>query len=255
MSDQATGGADVALGDACIRLEGVCKRYQKRHLDAMLMDELLPHRQAGRSEDSFWALSGIDLEVRAGETVALLGKNGSGKSTMLGLLTGAIRPTEGKVSIRGRVAPVLALGVGFEPDMSAVENALLTSSLLGIDASEVARVMEDIISFADLGDFLDTPVRHYSSGMLARLGFAVAMHVERDILLVDEVLAVGDQGFQQKCIARIHELKQRGFTLLIATHDLETAEKLCDRGIWLESGRIRLDAPIGETLREYSASG
>lgn len=242
------------MSEACIRIESVSKRYQKRHLDAMLLAELLPHRQSGKGQDAFWALSDIDLEIHRGETVALFGKNGSGKSTLLGLLTGAIRPTSGKVSLSGRVAPVLALGVGFEPDMSAVENALLTSSLLGVDESEVRGVLEEIISFADLGDFLDTPVRHYSSGMLARLGFAIAMHVEREILLVDEVLAVGDQGFQHKCIDRVRELKQRGLTLLIATHDLETAEKLCDRGIWLDEGRIRLDAPIAETIREYAGS-
>ena len=238
-----------------IRLDGVSKRYHRKHLDGMLLKELLPGGENRLGEDDpFWALREIDLDVSAGETLAVLGKNGSGKSTLLGLLAGAIRPTEGQVSVRGRIAPMLALGVGFEADMNGIENAYLTASLLGVSPDEVTAVLQEIIAFAELGAFIDTPVRHYSSGMLARLGFAVAMHIEREVLLVDEVLAVGDHTFQQKCLSRIRELQSLGVTLVFVTHDAETARKVCDRAIWLEQGRIRLDAPVEETLREYEKS-
>lgn len=241
-------GAD----DTCIQLRSVSKCYRRKHLDAMLLRELLPARTpAGEGDERFWALHELDLDIAAGETVAVVGHNGGGKSTLLSMLAGATRPTAGRVSVRGRVAPMLALGLGFELDMSAVENAYLNASLLGASREEVGEVIHDIIDFADLGSFIDAPVRHFSSGMLARLGFAVAMHIEREILLVDEVLAVGDQSFQQKCLTRVRELQRDGLTLVFATHDLTMAGKICDRGIWLDAGYVRLDAPIEECLREY----
>jgi ABC-type polysaccharide/polyol phosphate transport system ATPase subunit len=240
---------------ACVRFERVGKAYRRKHLKSFLLRELWPGRSREIDErDSFWALREASFDVAASETVALLGTNGSGKSTTLRLLAGSSHPTEGKVSVRGRVAPVLALGVGFEPDMTASENAYINASLLGLSREEASEHLDDILAFADLGDFTDVPVRHYSSGMLARLGFGVAMHVGADVLLVDEVLAVGDGAFQQKCLSRMRALQSKGTTLVIATHDLPVARELCDRGIWIRSGRVEADGPIDAVADAYERS-
>lgn len=237
---------------ARIRLENVSKRYARQRVDAMLIRELATLRSGDSEEpDEVWALSDVSFDVDEGESVAVLGENGSGKSTLLSLVAGAGRPTGGCVSVRGRVTPVLALGVGFELDMTSVENAYLTASLLGVPAETVADVLDEILDFSELRHVADVPVRHHSSGMLARLGFAVAMHVPHDILLIDEVLAVGDQGFQNKCVERVRELQAGGQTMLFATHDLPMAERLCDRGIWIRDGRIALDAAIDECVKKY----
>lgn len=239
---------------ARIRFEGVGKSYRRRHLKSYLLKDIL--RGLARDEDEtdrFWALRDVSFEVGEGETVAVLGQNGSGKSTTLALCAGATHPTQGRVSVRGRIAPMLALGVGFEPDMTAPENAYVNASLLGVGREELDERLEEILRFAELGDFVDTAVRHYSTGMTARLGFAVAMHVDADILLVDEVLAVGDGAFQAKCLARIEELREEGRTLMVITHDLQMAEDVCSRGIWIREGQIELDDDIDVCLTEYRA--
>lgn len=237
-----------------IRFSDVGKAYRRRHLKSFLLKDIL--RGLAREEDEtdkFWALRHVDFEVREGEMVAVLGQNGSGKSTTLSLVAGASHPTEGRVSVRGRVAPMLALGVGFEPDMTAPENAYVNASLLGVSREELSERLEVILRFAELGDFVDTPVRHFSTGMTARLGFAVAMHVDADILLVDEVLAVGDGAFQTKCLARIRELHAECRTMMFVTHDLAAAREICTRGVWIRDGAIAIDAPIEECLTEYQA--
>ncbi|HJL16676.1 MAG TPA: ABC transporter ATP-binding protein [Sandaracinaceae bacterium LLY-WYZ-13_1] len=237
-----------------IRFREVGKAYRRRHTESFLLRDLL--RGFGRraeSTDRFWALSEVSFDVAEGEAVAILGENGSGKSTTLGLVAGAIHPTEGRVSVRGRVAPMLALGVGFEPDLTAPENAYVNASLLGVSREELDGRLEEILAFAELGDFVDTPVRHYSTGMTARLGFAVAMHVDADILLVDEVLAVGDGAFQHKCLARIRQLREEGRTMLFVTHDLETAREVCSRGLWIRDGRVEVDDAIERCLEAYEA--
>jgi ABC-type polysaccharide/polyol phosphate transport system ATPase subunit len=237
---------------ARLRFDKVSKAYRRQHLKSFLLRELWPGRSREIEErDVFWALRDASFEVLEGETVAILGRNGSGKSTTLRLLAGSSHPSMGRVSVRGRVAPLLALGVGFEPDMTASENAYINASLLGLSREEVSSRLDAILGFADLGDFTDVPVRHYSSGMLARLGFGVAMHVDADVLLVDEVLAVGDGAFQTKCLAKIRELKQRGTTLMIATHDLALARELCDRGLWIKDGRIEADGPTADVMDAY----
>ena len=243
------------MSDVRVRFDGVGKAYRRRHLTSALLRDVLRGAFLRRDDetDRFWALEDVSFEVGEGETVAVLGQNGSGKSTALSLVAGSTHPSEGRVSVRGRVAPMLALGVGFEPDMTAPENAYVNASLLGVSREELAERLPEILEFAELRDFVDTAVRHYSTGMTARLGFAVAMHVDADVLLVDEVLAVGDGAFQAKCMARIRELREDGTTLLFVTHDLALARDVATRGVWLREGKIACDAPIDECLDEYEA--
>lgn len=217
------------------------------------MRDYFSAKPAASREESFWALRDVSFEVGEGEHVAILGQNGSGKSTTLSLVAGACHPTDGRVSLRGRIAPVLSLGVGFEPDMSAVENAFVSASLLGVSRAELSTRLEEILAFADLGDFVDTPVRHFSTGMSARLGFAVAMHVAADILLIDEVLSVGDGAFQDKCMDRIATLREGGSAMLFVTHDLEAARRVATRGIWLREGRIELDDTVDACADAYQS--
>ena len=243
------------MSELRIRFHEVGKAYGRRHLTSALLRDVLrgAFLRAQDETDRFWALRGVSFDVGEGEAVAVLGQNGSGKSTLLSLVAGASHPTEGRVSVRGRIAPMLALGVGFEPDMTAPENAYVNASLLGVSRDELSERLEEILAFAELGDFVDTAVRHYSTGMTARLGFAVAMHVNADVLLVDEVLAVGDGAFQAKCLDRIRELRDGGTTLLFVTHDLPVARQVATRGIWLRGGKVVCDAAIERCLAEYGA--
>lgn len=247
-SDPASAPDD----DCVVRLEGVGKRFGRARVPPFLIRDLWT--KSGKSvaaDDSFWALDGVDLEVRAGESVAVLGENGSGKSTLLSLLAGATWPTKGRVSIRGRVAPLLALGVGFQMDMSAPENAYVNASLLGLSRDDAASRLGDILAFAQLGEFVDVPLRSYSSGMIARLGFAVAMHIDADVLLVDEVLAVGDGAFQEKCLDRIRALREAGTTIILVTHDLSAARRVATRAVWLAGGKVQLDDDVETCVARY----
>ncbi|MGE0785829.1 MAG: ABC transporter ATP-binding protein [Sandaracinaceae bacterium] len=242
----------VESAAARIRFDHVGKSYRRRQLKSVLLKDVLRGvRTSEDSSDRFWALDDVSFTIRERETVAVLGQNGSGKSTTLSLCAGSSHPTVGRVSVRGRIAPVLALGVGFQPDMTAPENAYVNASLLGVSREELSGRLEQILAFAELGDFVHSPVRHYSTGMTARLGFAVAMHVDADILLIDEVLAVGDGAFQAKCLQRIGTLRAEGRTMMFITHDLLTAQRVCTRGIWMREGKIELDDDIERCVREY----
>jgi ABC-2 type transport system ATP-binding protein len=236
---------------------GVGKRFLLHHKRATsLKERLLLHRQS--SSEEFWALREVDLEIGAGQTVGLIGPNGSGKSTLLKVLSGILTPSTGTVTVRGRIASLLELGAGFNGELTGRENIYLNAAILGLSRRETQRYFDDIVTFAELEPFIDNQVKHYSSGQYVRLGFAVAVHVSPDILLVDEVLAVGDESFQRKCLAKIAEFQQRGCTILFVTHALDLIPRICSRGVVLDHGRVLHDGdPVeaAERLRGLLGTG
>lgn len=203
---------------------------------------------------AMFMLDDVSLCLTSGESVALIGKNGSGKSTVLRLIAGVYRPTSGSVETRGRVATVLELGAGFSGDLTGTENVSLKGAIMGLSPEEIDTHREAILDFADIGDFINTPMKYYSSGMTARLAFAIMLCVRPDILLLDEVLAVGDEAFRSKCTQRLEDFRSGGGTMVIASHAGPMLRELCDRGIWLENGAIRMDGVIGDVLDAYHAS-
>ena len=196
-------------------------------------------------------LKGINLKIKKGEVVALIGTNGSGKSTLLKLMTKIIYPNKGSIETYGKLTSLLELGAGFHPDFSGRENIYFNASIFGLTKKEIDQRLEDIIEFSELRDFIDNPVRTYSSGMFMRLAFAVAINVDADILLIDEILAVGDQRFQEKCMAKLEELKKSGKTIVIVTHNLGSIEEFCNRAIWIYEGEVRKDGNTKEVIEEY----
>ncbi len=208
-----------------------------------------------RKDEVLWALRDVSFSVKPGETLGLIGSNGSGKSTCLKLLTRILEPTTGAVRVQGRVSALLELGAGFHPDLTGRENVFLHGSVIGLGRREMARRYEDIVAFAELERFIDIPVKFYSSGMYVRLAFATAINVNPDVLLVDEVLAVGDQSFQEKCLARIHEMKALGVTIVFVSHSLDAVRSLCDRAIWLDHGEVREDNLSDVVIGRYLQAG
>ena len=196
-------------------------------------------------------LKDINLTIKKGEAVALIGVNGSGKSTLLKLMTKIIYPNKGKITTNGKLTSLLELGAGFHPDFSGRENIYFNASIFGLTKKEIDERLEQIIEFSELGDYIDNPVRTYSSGMYMRLAFAVAINVDAEILLVDEILAVGDQHFQEKCIAKMKELKEQGKTMVFVTHSMETVKEFCNRAVWLSNGVIKMDGKPDEVIEEY----
>jgi ABC-type polysaccharide/polyol phosphate transport system ATPase subunit len=235
-----------------VRVQDVGKAFRRFQQKPFLLRNLAM-RLTGRAEPpkEFWPLRHISFEIRRGETVGVIGQNGSGKSTLLRLIAGAAYPTEGHIAVRGRIAPLLQLGAGFQPDMTGRECVEINATALGLSREEIEARLEAIIAFAELPDFVDTPVRYYSSGMLARLGFSVAVHTDPDLLLVDEVLAVGDHAFQVKCIDRIEALRRDGVTILFVSHSADTIRKLCNRVLWLSHGALVADGDAAEVLAAY----
>ncbi|MBK1836046.1 ABC transporter ATP-binding protein [Azospirillum sp. YIM B02556] len=253
-SETATPAAASPAADTpvVIRAEGLGKAYAifKRPQDR-LKQMLVRGRR--KYYDEYWALRGVDLEVRRGETVGLIGRNGSGKSTFLQLLCGTLTPTSGRIVVDGRIAALLELGAGFNPEFTGRENVYLAASVLGLSNEQIAERYDSIAEFAGIGDFIEQPVKLYSSGMYARLAFAVAAHVDADIMIVDEILAVGDASFTQKCMRFIHRFKERG-TLFFVSHDTGQVVNLCDRVVWLDNGSVRAIGPAKEVCHDYLAA-
>ena len=196
-------------------------------------------------------LDNIDLVINEGETVALIGTNGSGKSTLLKLMTKIIYPTKGKININGKLTSLLELGAGFHPDFTGRENIYFNASIFGLTRTEINDRVEDIITFSELGEFIDNPIRTYSSGMYMRLAFSVAINVDAEILLIDEILAVGDQRFQEKCFEKIRELKKAKKTIVLVTHDMNAVTNICERAVWLYNGKIRMDGKAKEVAKIF----
>lgn len=239
--------------DAAVVVREVRKRYlltaqRVRDLKTTLLH---PLRSGALRAQPFWALDGVSFEVPRGQSMGVIGANGSGKSTLLRILAGITPPTSGSATIRGRVAALLELGAGFHGLLSGRENAILNAVLLGLSAREAREQLSSIIAFSELEEFIDQPMRTYSFGMFLRLGFAVAVHVRPEVLLVDEVLAVGDAEFQQKCFDHIEGLRARGVTIVIVSHDLAAIERFTDRAALLDRGRLVADGRPSEVIAEY----
>jgi ABC-2 type transport system ATP-binding protein len=226
----------------------VSKRFLL-HKDKSFKERIVNFGASRRHRDDFWALRNIDLDIEAGSTVGLVGHNGSGKSTLLKVIGGIIQPTSGTVHRRGRMAALLELGAGFHPDLTGRDNVYLNAAILGLTRKETDKYFDDIVDFSGIANFIDTQVKFYSSGMYVRLAFAVAVHVDPDLLLVDEVLAVGDEPFQRKCMEKIAEFQNEGRTIILVSHSAEQVGSLCDRVVVLDAGRVQHDGDPGEGIR------
>lgn len=234
-----------------IAVEAVCKSFRLYEKPSERLWQALASKRAAHRE--FQALRDVSFEVAAGETVGVIGRNGSGKSTLLQVIAGTLMPTTGRCRVRGRIAALLELGSGFNPEFTGRENVYLNGAILGLTRGEVSRRMADILAFADIGEFIDQPVRSYSSGMVVRLAFAVIAHVDADILIVDEALSVGDAFFSQKCMRFLRNFQKRG-TLLFVSHDPAAVTNLCRRAIWLEDGNVRMQGDASAVVESYMAT-
>ncbi|MEK6684048.1 MAG: ABC transporter ATP-binding protein [Nitrospirota bacterium] len=242
---------------AAIELKGVSKKY-RRHIERPLATTLksyflrdLWHRRDD-SKDVIWALHNVDFKVGQGTTVGIIGRNGSGKSTLLKLISRILKPDVGTVTVHGKVAALLELGAGFHPELTGRENVIINGIILGLTKSEIKSKLDEIIDFAELREYIDDPIRTYSSGMYMRLGFSVAVHIDPEILLIDEVLAVGDAAFTRKCMDRMNHFKKVGKTMVLVTHDLRMVRSWCDEGIWLNRGVVQMQGNPGDVVEAYA---
>src|SRR5579862_9858381 len=251
------------MSETVIHVEGLGKRYRvgERERYFALRDVLAraftaPFRRDGRprGDDYLWALRGVSLDVKRGEVVGLIGRNGAGKSTLLKILSRITKPTAGFAEIHGRVGSLLEVGTGFHPELTGRENVYLSGAILGMGKTEINRKFDEIVEFAGVERFIDTPLKHFSTGMQMRLAFAVAAHLEPEILLVDEVLAVGDVAFQRKCLGKMDEVSKHGRTILFVSHQMNQIRRLCGRSLWLEQGRVVGLGPTGDMLSQYEAA-
>lgn len=236
--------------DVVIKVSHVSKHFNVYYDKANTLKERMIFFNRNKKEVRN-VLQDINLEIKKGETVALIGVNGSGKSTLLKLLTKIIYPNSGTIEIKGKLTSLLELGAGFHPDFSGRENIYFNASIFGLNKAQIDKRIDDIIAFSELGDYIDNPIRTYSSGMYMRLAFAVAINVDADILLIDEVLAVGDQHFQEKCLNKMKELKSEGKTMVFVSHSMDAVKFLCDRSVWLYNGKIRKDGKTDKVIEEY----
>src|SRR5437867_2480032 len=247
------------MSDVAIKVECLGKRFQigaRREKYKTFRDTMAglfrPSENGKGNEEPFWALKDVSFEIKRGEVVGVIGRNGAGKSTLLKVLSRITEPSEGFAEIHGHVGSLLEVGTGFHPELSGRENVFLNGAILGMGRAEIIKKFDEIVEFAEVQKFIDTPVKHYSSGMYLRLAFSVAAHLETEILLVDEVLAVGDAQFQRKCLGKMGEVAEHGRTVLFVSHNLAAVVELCDRGIVLEGGRIKHDGPVGESVNDYA---
>lgn len=234
-----------------IKVDHVYKSFNIYYDRANTLKERMLFFARNKRREKREVLNDINLEIKKGETVALIGVNGSGKSTLLKLMTQIIFPNKGTIETKGKLTSLLELGAGFHPDFSGRENIYFNSSIFGLTRKEIDERLEQIIEFSELKDFIDNPVRTYSSGMYMRLAFSVAINVDADILLIDEILSVGDQHFQEKCFNKMRELKKEGKTMVFVTHSMDSVKNLCDRAVWLYNGKIRMDGNTEEVVNEY----
>ena len=238
-----------------VRLEnvGVCYRVSSERISTF-KEYMIRYVQGKVRYKDFWALRGVNLSLRQGETLGLIGHNGAGKSTMLKLIARLLKPTEGRVVVRGQIATLLEYGAGFHADLSGRENIFLNGAILGFTRQEMEEKFNRIVDFAELWDFIDVPMRNYSSGMWARLGFSVATDVRPDVLIIDEVLAVGDEPFQRKSAGRMQEFRDNGATILYVSHTMASIEMMCQRVVWIDHGRLRADGDVREVIDAYRES-
>src|SRR5262249_62244956 len=256
------------VNNYAVRVEGLSKKYtigarEQRHdtlREALMNAMIAPFKRLGNlhgrpaTKETIWALKNVNFQINRGEVVGIIGRNGAGKSTLLKILSRITAPTEGSIAVRGRVASLLEVGTGFHSELTGRENTFLNGAILGMTRSEVRQKFDEIVSFADVERFIDTPVKHYSSGMYMRLAFAVAAHLETDVLLVDEVLAVGDAAFQQKCLAKMQDVAGHGRTVLFVSHNMTAVQSLCERVIYLENGKVRGSGDPKTEIQRYLSS-
>lgn len=232
-----------------INFDKVSKKFRKGrrlYLKQALLDLFTPNAQ-----EDFWALKDVSFKVKKGESVGIIGVNGSGKSTLLKMIAGVLYPTAGKVEVSGRIGPLIELGAGFHPELTGRDNIYLNGVILGLSKKEIEQKFDEIVDFAELEDFIDTPVKHYSSGMYMRLGFAVAVAISPDILLIDEILAVGDLTFQKKCIDKIKEFQKVGITVVIVSHNIDLVKEMCEEVMLFHKGKLVLGGDPGRVISRY----
>lgn len=238
--------------DEVIRLENVSVKFTAPSERFNTFKEFAIRWVQGRVQhQTFLALNDVSFSIRRNEVFGIIGNNGAGKSTLLKLIARVLRPSTGRVCVEGRVAPLLELGAGFHPELSGRENVFLNGAMLGFSRKDMARKFDDIVAFAELGDFIEAPLRTYSSGMWARLGFSVAMDVDPDILILDEILSVGDESFQQKCLNRIQNFRQGNATILLVSHNMALVEAMCQRAVWLDHGQVKALGDASTVIKTY----
>ncbi|MCA9369327.1 ABC transporter ATP-binding protein [Candidatus Woesebacteria bacterium] len=235
---------------SAITIQNVSKLYYKQH--QRTLKEFIPALLGrNKTHETFWAVKNIDLEVKKGESIGIIGPNGSGKSTLLKLIAGVTQPTSGSISVTGRIAPLIELGAGFHPELTGRENVFLNGVILGMTRAEIEKKFKTIVDFAELWEFIDQPIKHYSSGMYLRLAFAVAIHTDPEILLIDEILAVGDHEFQRKCVTRIEEMKKNKVTIVVVSHSPDLIREHTEHALWLEGGEVKDSGGAKKVVAKY----